>query len=290
MPTDAGRPTTSLTGLTLARDYYWEVVAPLLQARWPGVPHAAGRLGSGSEVLGLDDAMSRDHDWGLRLTVLVDRRDPKSVASFLADALPESFRGWPSRFATSWDRQVKARVEIDTSAGFASSRLGLDPTCPWDALDWLSMTGQSLLEVTAGEVFIDTAGGITDIRQRLVWYPGDVWHYVVAADWRRIGQLLPLMGRADLRGDELGSRILATRIASVAMHLAFLLQRRWPPYVKWLGTVFADLPVAEWIGPKLGEVMTGSASSQRQAGSLLLSTGGCKVTVVAGLPRRRCRA
>lgn len=51
------------TGTDLARRYYDEVVEPILLGRWPGLPHAAGRLGSGSDVLGLDDATSRDHDW-----------------------------------------------------------------------------------------------------------------------------------------------------------------------------------------------------------------------------------
>jgi len=44
------------SGLKLPGDYYREVVAALLAARWPGMPHAAARLGSGSDVLGLDDA------------------------------------------------------------------------------------------------------------------------------------------------------------------------------------------------------------------------------------------
>lgn len=54
----------SLTGSELSRRFHEEAVRPLLLARWPRLPYAAGRLGHGSEVLGLDDAMSRDHDWG----------------------------------------------------------------------------------------------------------------------------------------------------------------------------------------------------------------------------------
>lgn len=59
------------TGADLSRDYFEQVVAPLLERSAPGLPYAAARLGSGSDVLGYDDEQSRDHDWGLRLTVLV---------------------------------------------------------------------------------------------------------------------------------------------------------------------------------------------------------------------------
>jgi hypothetical protein len=61
-----------LRGAELARRFFAGVVEPLLSRAVPGLRYAAARLGSGSDVLGLDDAMSRDHDWGCRLTLLVD--------------------------------------------------------------------------------------------------------------------------------------------------------------------------------------------------------------------------
>jgi hypothetical protein len=50
-----------------------------------------------------------------------------------------------------------------------------------------------------------------------------------------------------------------------AMHLAFLLARRWPPYPKWLGTAFSDLPTAGALGPRLAEVLALRDWSGRQA-------------------------
>jgi len=254
-----------MNGTDLAHRYYEELVAPLLAARWPGLPHAAGRLGSGSDVLGLDDPMSRDHDWGLRLTLLVDRTVTRPVEDHLEHVLPATFEGWPTRFATTWDPTVHHRVEVSTPAKFAFSRLGVDTMGPMTTFDWLSVTGQSVLEVTAGAMFVDHQGDMTAIRQQLNWYPDDVWLLVLAADWARIAQELPFVGRTAARGDDVGSRIIAGRIAHTAMHLGFLLERRWPPYPKWLGTRFAALPKAGAASALLRAAMSTGTWAQREA-------------------------
>jgi hypothetical protein len=49
MPCDDSDPAGR--GLALARDYFLDVVEPLLDGRCQGVPYVAARVGAGSEVL-----------------------------------------------------------------------------------------------------------------------------------------------------------------------------------------------------------------------------------------------
>lgn len=79
--------------------FFADVVEPLLSRAVPGLAYAAARLGSGSDVLGVDDQMSRDHDWGCRLTLLVDeeaRDQVPRISQILEERLPERFGGVPS--------------------------------------------------------------------------------------------------------------------------------------------------------------------------------------------------
>jgi hypothetical protein len=59
--------------------------------------------------------MSRDHDWGCRLTLLVDEVDRPAVAAMgdlLARELPERFLGYPVGFAVTWDETVAHQVQV----------------------------------------------------------------------------------------------------------------------------------------------------------------------------------
>jgi hypothetical protein len=243
-----------LPGAELARSFLNDLVEPLLGRALPELRYAAARLGSGSDVLGLDDPMSRDHDWGCRLTLLVDedaRDQVPRISAILDDELPERFGEFPVRFPVTWDSSLSHKVEVATVADFAASRLGVDPSGGLSVLDWLSVTGQSVLEVTAGPVFTDRTRALAAIRTMLAWYPPDVELYVLAAGWQRLCQLLPMVGRTADAGDELGSRLISASLADDLIWLAFALSRRWAPYAKWRGTVFRSLPVAARLGPLL---------------------------------------
>ena len=245
----------AVQGLALARTYFVELVSPVLRQEFPNLGYAAAHLGTGSDVLGLDDEMSRDHDWGLRLQLFVGERDVDRVSVTLDQQLPQRFRGFPIRFGMSGDPTERVRIDVSTLDRFAQEDLGFDPRRDPSPYDWLSLTGQAALEVTAGEVFRDDAGDLTALREALVWWPDDLWRYLVACDWQRLDQELPLMQRAGDRGDDLGSRVIAGRLVDVAMHLGFLLCRQWAPYSKWRGTLFTRLPLDPAIGTALGQAL-----------------------------------
>ena len=271
-------------GAECSRLYYEQLVGPAVDARWPGLPRAAGRLGSGSDVLGLDDAVSQDHDWGLRLNLLVSADIAAHVDAYLEETLPESFEGLPIRFTTTWDAHRRHRVQVQDVASFVHSRTGVDLRDPLSTDDWLMLTGQAVLEVTAGPVFVDTDGALTAARTALGWYPDEVWKYVIAADWARLAQELPFVGRTAEVGDDLGSRVITARLVDVATHLAHLIDRRWPPYSKWLGTSLTRLPRSHVVAEPLARALTSTHWRTREDGLVEAVRTLNRLQADAGLP------
>jgi hypothetical protein len=257
---------TDRNGVELARRYCTDLVGPMIAERFPRLPFAVGRVGSGSDVLGFDDDTSRDHDWGLRLSVFVPADAVDEVDRELERQLPETYEGLPTRFAFTGETERRHHVDVTAVSDFLDARLGFDPRADPSVEHWLSLTGQAALEVTAGPVFVDTDGALTDARDALTWYPDDIWRHILACDWIRLAQELPLMSRAADVGDDAGSRIIAARLTWITMHLAFMLERRWPPYAKWFGTSFARLAHAGDVGPALDDVLRADDDTARQWG------------------------
>jgi len=224
-------------GLAVSRRLHDEIVAKVMT----GTRYAAGRVDTGSDVLGFDTARSTDHDWGPRLQVFVDTAtDPAAVRAAVDAALPALFHGLPTRGAPG----SRLGVTVERLDSYLRSSLGFDPTRGVTTGDWLALPTQRLAEFTGGAVFHDDLGGLTAARRALRWYPDDVWRYVLAVQWTRIDQEEPFVGRCGEVGDDLGSRVVAARLARDLMRLFLLLERRYPPYPKWLGTAFARLPEA----------------------------------------------
>ncbi|WP_166386041.1 DUF4037 domain-containing protein [Catellatospora methionotrophica] len=264
-------------GVRLCAVFYAQAVRPLVEEVLPGVRYAAARVGAGSEVLGYDTEQSVDHDWGPRLELFLTATDAvryqERLSLLLADRLPKQILGWPTHFEPPDERirvmahtdgAVAHRVLITDVGSWATPLLGYSSDERPTTLSWLSIPTQTLAEVTGGSVYHDSVGELTALRRQLSWYPDDVWRYVLASQWTRIGQEEAFPGRTAQAGDDLGSRIVAARLAREVMRLCLLLARRYPPYSKWLGTAFGRLPQATGIAQALRAALSADDADARQ--------------------------
>jgi hypothetical protein len=260
-----------ITGLALAKAFFHEAVAPVVARAAPSLRYTAGRIGPRSDALGFDDAISRDHYWGPECMLLLDPVAFDGIAqrldSALRDELPVRFRGYSTSYRDGGrvpidNPPVAHAVELTTVPVFLQASLGIspgsDPTegagpTPLDRLtpvDWLMMDEQKLLEVTGGELFRDDLQ-LARTRARLAFYPDDLRLHLMGVEWTKIADEQAFPARAGARGDEAGSALVQARLAESAIRLCFLLERKYPPYSKWLGTAFQRLPASATVQPSL---------------------------------------
>src|SRR5262249_3661 len=72
------------------------------------------------------------------------------------------------------------------------------------------------------------------------------------------------MARCGDAGDDLGSRILAARLAREMMRLCFLMERSYTPYSKWFGSAFARLDCAPRLLPLLTSALRSDTWQERE--------------------------
>ncbi|MBN1591823.1 MAG: DUF4037 domain-containing protein [Candidatus Coatesbacteria bacterium] len=252
-----------MPGLDLCERFYRDAVSPILERHFPGLVHSAGRLGRGSDVLGFDTPTSMDHHWGPRVTLFLKGDDfdryGESIPEVMSRELPYEVCGIPTNFCHQEARfgQLKAiesgpvshGVSVTTTKAFFEGYIGINALDGLSALDWLLIPHQLLRTIASGRVFHDGLGELGPAREVLAWYPHDVWLYLLACQWRRIDQEEPFMARCDDVGDELGSRLVASRMINELMRLCFLMERQYAPYYKWFGTAFSRLECASILTP-----------------------------------------
>ncbi|HPH96070.1 MAG TPA: DUF4037 domain-containing protein [Anaerolineaceae bacterium] len=255
-----------IPGLQLSGLFYREAVRPILDAHFPGLPHSAALTGNGSEVLGFDTPVSRDHDWGPRVRLFLCEADFQSnaaaVETCLNQRLPDQFHGYPVPRILYGPSGYHC-VEIDTIRGFFLKHIAFDIEKELEPADWLTIPEQKLRTIISGEIFQDDLN-LRQVCQRFTWYPDDIWFFLLAAGWNRLGEEEHLMGRAGQAGDELGSAIIAARLVRDLMRLCFLMDRQYAPYPKWFGTGFAHLPIAAELAPLLRQTLHAKTWKKRQ--------------------------
>lgn len=235
-----------MQGLALSKYYYQDVIAPLIDEKFPAYANciAAGLVGEGSQCFGFDDELSQDHDWGAAVCLWLTEDDYQTIGQPLTHALnglSKTFCGYPCDNITALGQ---GRTGVLTIANFYRKFLAI-PDIPQTVEQWLRIPADFLATATNGEVFRDDLGEFSRIRNGLrQGYPDDIkkkklaYHCLQAA---QSGQYnLP---RIIQRNDFLAAQLALSEFITHSLHILFLLNNAYAPYYKWLFRAAARLPI-----------------------------------------------
>ena len=252
------------SGLTISQDFIRQILLPLLRQEMPDVFDRLAVAVVGTDVLGLDDAISRDHHWGPRATVMYVRADSQQVRPALQATLkkvPAKYEGFDVRF----DVGNLTGVCCSEVESFFGRFLGTEDL-PVRDLDWLNLCEVELFHVTAGTIVYDGAGELTRRCDQLAYYPENVWKKRIA-DWCMYvtGRDAPYnLHRVSRRQDDLTCAIYFGLCLKRLMELCFALNGQYAPYTKWLNRLFRKLPkYADKLAPLIDQAVADSAWDKR---------------------------
>ena len=242
-----------MQGLQLSSDFFLAHGLPMIQQRFGDLTDriAVGLVGPGSECYGFDDDLSRDHDWGPGFCVWLQQQDYADYGAELSSA----YHGLPSIFEGFGPRRIspgeEGRMGVMSIVGFYSRYTGLDHP-PKGLQEWLRLSDEALSICTNGIVFHDPADQFSAWRRQLLaYYPEDIRRKKIASRCMTLAQTGQYnLARSLERSEPFASRYAELQFCHDLMSIAFLLNRRYAPFYKWLHRATAQLPL---LGPILYE-------------------------------------
>ena len=235
-----------MRGLEIAKAFYHEYGEPMLREKFPEIlPFmAVGLLGRGSECLGFDDEVSRDHDFEPGFCVflpgeeIVDRR-----TAFL---LERAYAGLPKEFMGLRRAVIGpvggARHGVLRTAEFMTDLVGSSDG-RLDLTGWMTVPDHALTEALSGEIFTDPYGEVTAIRERLRRQPVDVKRKKLAGHLLLMGQSGQYNYKRCLaHGETAAAQLAVMEFVKSTMSVVFLLNNAYQPYYKWSFRAMRALP------------------------------------------------
>lgn len=224
-------------GLDICRKYYEEVGAPMIHEKFEKYESriAVGLVGEGSDCFGLDDEISRDHDWGPGFCMWVDEVTYDAIGSELQEAydnLPSEFMGY-KRMAT---REAEGRLGVIKVKDFYSALLHMKNGIPRNEEEWLCVAEEDLAAATNGAIFRDDEGIFFGLRNALLsYYPERIFRRKLAFELVRMAQTGQYnFSRCIKRNDKVTATMYLAEFMEHTLKVLFLLNKKYAPYKKWM--------------------------------------------------------
>lgn len=264
------------TGLELARQYYEVYGRSMIAKQFPEYEGriATGLVGPGSECFGFDDEISRDHDFEAGFCLWVTREDEEAIGFRLSRAykkLPQEFMGVKKQAGSFFGGSRRGVLEI----GEFYSRFTGTTGAPKDWRQWITIPESSLAEAVNGQVFRDDLGEFSRIREELKkGYPEDVRLKKLAARAALAAQAGQYnYSRCMSRGEYGAAGLAAGEFVKNAASMIYLLNRRYPPYYKWMLRGIKNLSRLSCLAEPLNRLASSPLAPGREcSGSFLIET------------------
>lgn len=228
------------SGLALSHRLLKDEVYPILKQSFPELlPRmAAGLVGKGSECLGYDDEISKDHDFESKVLLFLSTADYLAHHEALEKALSHLAKGHAYVVPTQDFYQKYTR----TSKG------------PQTLSEWRDIPEDFLATATTGEIFFDNLGEFTQIRNHLLaYYPKDLWLKYLAYECIKLAQSGQYNYPRCLKRNEIVAANLALSEAmNHAMAIVYILNKVYMPFYKWRHRKLQSLPI---LGAEIGQII-----------------------------------
>jgi hypothetical protein len=233
-----------MKGLYLAREYYLSCGREMLETRFPKYIDriACGLAGEGSECLGYDDEISRDHDFGAGFCMWLTDGDFSKTGEELRTAyaeLPPFFGSCAKRNPVSFGQW---RLSAVRTSDFYRKFTGL-PRAPETLEEWRGIPEHFLSAAVSGEVFTDALGEFSAVRKKLLnFYPEDIRLKKLAARTASAAQSGQYnFPRCMRRGEQTAAFLALAEFIRAVCSAAYLLNRKYMPYYKWARRGLKDM-------------------------------------------------
>ena len=235
-----------MNGTELSRAFFEEYGKPMLENGFAeSMPLlCAGLFGSGSECFGYDDETSTDHDFEPGFCIFLP--DEETLDRKTAFQLERAYAKLPKEFM-GYRRAMLAPVGgarkgvIRTNEFFEEKIGSSDGMLTYQ--QWLTVPEQALAEATNGVIYFDNRGEVSEIRERLAFYPEDIRLKKLAGNLLLAAQSGQYNYKRCLdHGEEAAAQLAVFEFVKSAMSAIFLLNRKYMPYYKWSFRALRALP------------------------------------------------
>ena len=227
---------------------------------------AVGIAGEGSECYGFDDRISRDHDYKVSLCLWLTDQDYEKIGMALQRQYLGCIKEYEQASGQSFGRIGYSQAALAERRGvmriseFYSRILRFQmPERNYILTDsqWFYTEDDRFAEAANGVIFRDDLGWFSAIRKQISeYYPERI----------RLMKLINMLhefsqngqsnyGRMMARKDYLTAGICKSQTAMAAMKIAFLLNRIYAPYYKWMAHSLRQLAFLSQIPDKLEKLL-----------------------------------